>query len=198
MLSTPQARTTGWDYASIDTHLIRESLEIRKRVFIDRMGWDLPAAHGLEFDQYDTPHARYVTVTLDGRVVAGVRLVPTTARVGPHSYMLKDAREGRLPGLPEDILKESAPVDPEIWEASRVFILPEIAREQRATVRKMLLSEMLSEARRWGATGLVSILPAWWPRLRKDGLSIDAIGPRVDIGGPHQATMIDVMNSAIV
>ena len=50
----------------------------------------------MEFDQYDTPQSSAVVVHEFGRVLAGVRLLPTTAYCGCYTYMLKDAQRGLL------------------------------------------------------------------------------------------------------
>lgn len=74
--------------------LFIDNLKARKTVFIDQKSWDLPHTEGMEFDQYDTPQSRSVVIHEYGRVLAGVRLLPTTARCGCYSYMLRDAQLG--------------------------------------------------------------------------------------------------------
>ena len=59
--------------------LYADNLRARKAVFIDQKSWDLPQTDGMEFDQYDTPQSRSVVIHEYGRVLAGVRLLPTTA-----------------------------------------------------------------------------------------------------------------------
>ena len=57
-----------------------------------------------------------------GQVLAGVRLTPTTAKVGIYSYMIRDAQRGLMPTIPDSLLFEEAPVASHIWESSRVFV----------------------------------------------------------------------------
>lgn len=95
----------------------------RKVAFIDKRGWDLPVAMGMEYDQYDTPASAWLAIHEGEEVFGGVRLTPTTHKVGIYTYMLKDAQEGRLPGMPTDLLDSPASIFPEIWETSRGFIL---------------------------------------------------------------------------
>ena len=75
----------------------------------------------MEYDQYDTPASRWIAIHELGNVVAGIRLTPTTARCGIYSYMIKDAQDGLLNSLPQDLLFDAAPVHPNIWEVTRVF-----------------------------------------------------------------------------
>lgn len=102
--------------------LFIDNLKARKMVFIDQKSWDLPHTEGMEFDQYDTPQSRSVVIHEYGRVLAGVRLLPTTARCGCYSYMLRDAQLGMLPDIPDYVLYEKAPVMPQVWEATRLFV----------------------------------------------------------------------------
>lgn len=55
-------------------------------------------------DQYDNPTAHYSLVIDKGRVVGGARAMPTTAIRGDHTYMLRDAAAGKLPGIPRQLV----------------------------------------------------------------------------------------------
>lgn len=191
------SQVVGYGTSTHDTSLVAQFLNLRKKVFIDALGWDVPQASDYEFDQYDTPHSRIVLVTLGKRIVAGMRLIPSTARVGIYSYMLRDAQDGKLPGLPDTVLSQKAPVSETVWEGSRVFILPDIPRKLRYKVREMLLHEMLLECRRNGVDEVICLVPTWWPKLRLHGISIHAIGPEIDIGGPYQAVCINASQSSV-
>lgn len=39
-----------------------EFLALRKQVFVDQLGWDIPHNASVEMDQYDTPLAQYSLV----------------------------------------------------------------------------------------------------------------------------------------
>ena len=179
---------------TIDQHgaLLKNLLQKRKAIFVDQLGWDVPNASGMEADQYDIPFSHWVAVHDQGEVIAGVRLTPTTARCGIYTYMLKDAHEGRLQGLPRDLLYLTPPVSSKVWEASRVFICDHLSADQRNTVRAGLLSSMIASARSPNADRLICLLPGWWPRLADLGLTVRAAGPMVDISGPHQAVEISI------
>ena len=58
-----------------------EYLRLRKHLFVDTLGWDLPHNDEVEMDQYDNPNAHYSLVLKNGQVVGGARTMPTTSRV---------------------------------------------------------------------------------------------------------------------
>lgn len=177
--------------------LYMEFLRARKRVFIDAKHWDLPQEDGMEFDQYDTPQARSVVVHEFGEVLAGIRLAPTTAQCGCYSYMLRDAQRGLLPGIPQHVLYEKAPVADHIWEATRLFVSPEVEAERRAVIQGLLLTEMARAAVAEGATHVIGIVPAvfkrWMARL---GMGALPLGPKLVIDGDK--TQAAVMHVAAV
>lgn len=176
--------------------LLVDFMEARKRVFIDHLRWNVPQFDGMEFDQYDTPQARWIAVHERGRVLGGVRLTPTTAQVGIYSYMLRDAQNGLLSDIPRDILFFDAPVDPSVWEASRLFITEEVPAERRHDVQAALMSQMSSAAREVGATHVIGIVPAVFSRwLRRLGLDAVPVGRRFEIDGTRsQAALFNVTN----
>src|SRR5690606_22797263 len=79
-------------------------LALRKRFFVDSLGWGIPHDDTIEMDQYDNPRARYSLVLQDGKVIAGARAMPTTAKWGDHTYMLRDAMCGKLSTIPKDLI----------------------------------------------------------------------------------------------
>lgn len=164
--------------------LFANMLRARHQTFIVQNRWDLPEANGMEFDQYDTPASRWVTVHQDGHVLAGVRLTPTTHRCGIYTYMIRDAQRGLLDSIPTDLLDRKAPVASHIWESSRVFVGREVPAKLRFKVQLQLISEMVTSARDLGATELIGIIPANSPRLaRRVGLDCRPAGPILDFDG---------------
>lgn len=93
---------------------------LRKEVFIERMGWGVPSANGLEYDQYDTPAAKYLLSLDDAqKVVAAVRLMSTT-----RSYMAAD--------LWPEMFDGPSPRDPRIWEITRFCSSSDLSATERA------------------------------------------------------------------
>jgi N-acyl-L-homoserine lactone synthetase len=179
-----EATTLSFQNMHAHGPLFTELLRARHRTFIVDKHWDLPQSDGMEFDQYDTPASRWVAVHAPGRVLAGLRLTPTTHRCGVYSYMIKDAQDGLLPTIPRDLLYEAAPTSETIWECTRGFIATEVEGRERLAVHQRLNEEMVSAARELGATSVLAIVPATAPRLlRRVGLDVQLAGPVRDIGG---------------
>jgi N-acyl-L-homoserine lactone synthetase len=168
----------------------------RRDVFIVEKGWQLPETDGMEFDQYDTPLARWIVLQGNGVVLGGARISPTTAQCGNHSYMLRDAQLGLLPGLPADMLDETAPVDKEIWEATRLFLTEAVPTDQRMQVQSSLMLEMAAAARSVGATHIIGIVPAVFKRwLKRIGMTATEMGPVKIIDGDRvQAALMNVVD----
>ena len=179
-------QTTTLSFTNMHAHglLFTNLLRARHKTFIEHHRWDLPAADGMEFDQYDTPASRWVAVHHHGEIMAGVRLTPTTHRCGIYTYMIRDAQLGLLGTIPETLLYEEAPVDKNVWESSRVFVCPDVPAKLRMRVQMQLIGEMVRSARELGASNLLGLIPATSPRLaRRVGLDCVAAGPVLDIGG---------------
>ena len=185
-LTKTPVKTTVLSFSNMNQHgdLLVRYLKARHAVFIDRLGWDLPATEGMEFDQYDTPLCRWAILHEFGEVVAGVRLTPTTSSIGLYTYMLQDAQRGLLDQIPRDVLFLQAPVEDRIWEASRLFISDTVPAERRQQVQHQLMSAMARVARDEGATQVIGIVPYVFTRwLRRLGLGAVPVGPKFEIDG---------------
>lgn len=178
-----QATTLSFSNIHENGTLFSELLRARHRTFIEQAQWDLPQADGMEFDQYDTPASRWVAVHEYGRILAGVRLTPTTHRCGCYSYMIRDAQIGLLDTIPSNLLYGEAPVEPHVWESSRVFVCDDVPAKNRMRVQMQLIGEMVKSARELGATSVLGLIPANSPRLaRRVGLDCQQAGPVLDFG----------------
>lgn len=104
----------------------------RKRIFVDRLKWDVPHDGILEMDQYDTDLADYLILQdrETGEHCGSVRLLPTTG-----SHMLADV----FPFLCEG----KVPKGPNIREISRLIISPSVPRRERVAVRNMLIRGLI-------------------------------------------------------
>ncbi len=193
---TVEIQATTLSFGNMHNHgrLFSNYLKARREVFIDIKGWDLPQTEGMEFDQYDTPLSRWVVVHEYGRVLAGMRLTPTTAKCGQYSYMLRDAQLGLLANIPQHILFFDAPVRPDIWEATRLFVSASVSSKRRLVIQTVLLEHMAASARELGASAIIGIVPAvfsrWMKRIR---MSATHVGPALKIDGDHtQAALMSV------
>ena len=190
-------RTTVLSFANLHNHgeLFANLFRARKQSFIVEKRWNLPEALDMEYDQYDTPASRWIAIHDDrGQVYAGIRLTPTTAKCGIYSYMIRDAQRGLLASLPTDLLYDEAPVDPNIWECTRVFVLHSTPQIIRRRVHGYMVGAMVKSASELGATQLIAITPANWPRwYGRCGLTAAAVGPVMYVDdGDYQCVLIDL------
>lgn len=190
-------QTTTLSFANMHNHgeLFANLFRARRQSFIVQKNWDLPEEMGMEFDQYDTPQSRWIAIHDLGRVLAGIRLTPTTARCGIYSYMIRDAQKGLLGGsIPQDLLYAEAPVSQQTWESSRVFVSHDIPQALRRKVHFQMVDAMTGAARELGATRLIALTAASWPRwYGRCGLDAEAIGRTMFIDdGDYQCVSIDL------
>ncbi len=95
----------------LHTHLLEDMFRLRKRVFHDRLGWEVEVQDGKEIDMFDHLDPAYIiSVDDDGHVVGCVRQLQTT---GPH--MLSDVFSSILDGEPP--VRSSR-----VWEATRFCV----------------------------------------------------------------------------
>lgn len=188
--------STVLSFANIHEHgeLFVNYLKLRREIFILGKGWSLPETGGMEFDQYDTAYARWVVLHEYGEILAGVRISPTAAQCGQHSYMIRDAQLGLLRDLPCDVLFFDAPVSEHIWEATRLFVSPAVPSQRRLRIQQMLLESMAAAGRGVGASHVIGIVPAVFRRwMNRFGMTATAVGPMMLIDGDHvQAALMDV------
>ena len=91
--------------------LLRQSYQLRARVFQDRLGWDVNVENGMETDVFDALNpTTLVSLYASGQVVGSMRILQTA---GPN--MLADVFYSILQGEP-------APRSPLIWEATRLCV----------------------------------------------------------------------------
>lgn len=154
-----------------------EFLALRKQFFVDQLGWDIPHDDNVEMDQYDNPKAYYSLVLRDGKVIGGMRAMATTAQWGSHTYMLRDAVDGKLIGIPADIIPH-AEVTPNVWEATRVVIADTVTTQaDRAECLSLVLDGVVRQAREHGATEIIALCPPVFARtLRQLGFPAKIIG----------------------
>ncbi len=156
-----------------------EFLALRKRFFVDQLGWEIPHDNDVEMDQYDNPKAYYSLALKDGKVVGGIRAMATTAQWGSHTYMLRDAMAGKLIGIPEDIIPESeAAVNPSVWEATRIVISDELeTAAERAECLSLVFDGAVAQAKGQGATDIIALCPPVFARtMRQLGYPAQIIG----------------------
>ena len=160
-----------------------EFLALRKKFFVDQLGWEIPHDDDVEMDQYDNPKAYYSLVLRDGKVIGGMRAMATTAQWGSHTYMLRDAVDGKLIGIPADIIPH-AEVTTSVWEATRVVISDEVTTQaERSECLALVLDGVVEQAKEHGATEIIALCPPVFARtLRQLGYPAKIIGqPYVNV-----------------
>jgi acyl homoserine lactone synthase len=159
----------------INAHYIASFAALRHKVFVERLGWEMPVAtksKGLEYDRFDTKDAIYIVICNDNdEVVAGVRLLKTTK-----PCILIDC----FPDLANDVV----PAAERVWEVTRFVVDPDAARTQSgASLGTQLVWALQSYGLMAGLTSFVSVSYASMERLfRSVGCRFRRLGPprRID------------------
>lgn len=168
-----------FDFCNIHRHgsAFVDFLALRKKMFVDTLGWDVPHNDLLEMDQYDTPMAYYSVAIMDGKVVGGARAMATTATWGEHTYMLRDAYSGKLPHIPPHVMSVDI-ASPQVWECTRLVISDELTTAaERTDCLTLIVDGLVEMARANGADTLISLSPLPFMRaMRQVGYDVTRLG----------------------
>ncbi|QAX29300.1 acyl-homoserine-lactone synthase [Leisingera sp. NJS204] len=148
-------------------------LALRKLKLVDELGWGLVHDGHFEQDQYDRTGAVYSIVTQGGRVIAGARAASCAGNDGYWTYMLQDARDGKIPGIPGGLLNDY-PETNLTWECTR-FVMDETRADQAhpSIETKLVVAGLCRAAFGLGASELMSLSPqGLGPLLRRFGYQI--------------------------
>jgi acyl homoserine lactone synthase len=146
----------------------------RYAVFVQRLGWELPAQNGLEIDQFDRPDTLHVIARTDNGDICGcARLLPTSS-----PYLLSEVFPELMNGLP-------LPHSDDVWELSRFS-----ATDLTGTVASQswlcrdVMTATIACAHKVGAKRLIAVTSKGIERiLTRLGLNWSPIGPTVTVGG---------------
>jgi acyl-homoserine lactone synthase len=138
----------------------------RKKVFIDRLGWELKATGGeREIDQFDTPDAVYVIeADSERRHLASLRLLPT---IKPHlmSEVFPFLCEGPVPR------------GPDIWELTRLCVRPDLPRADQQRLRGIVWHGALQYAFSIGIRKFTGVTHAQFlSAVLASGLDVEPLG----------------------
>ena len=180
-----QATTLSFSNMHMHGELFGNIFRARHDVFVERNKWALTNAEGMEYDQYDTPASRWIAIHDENKkVLAGIRLTPTTAQNGVYTYMIRDAQLGLLDSIPENIIDEPAPVSLDVWEGTRIFVTQDVPGKERFRIHVQLVHQMIEAARELGAKRIIGIIPHTMCKAGKRmGVDIHEAGPVMDIDG---------------
>lgn len=164
---------------------LMEMYQDRKRVFVDQLGWNLPASGSwLEVDEFDNDFAVYLLARSpeDGSHLGSVRLLPTTQ---PHM----------LTKLFAELCPDGAPTGSDCWEISRLVTNPRTVRGGTCVkVHRMLACALLDFAQQNGVRRYTLVIEfSRLPALLAVGWSITPISvPTLLHGSTVQALQINV------
>lgn len=106
--------------------VLQEQFSLRFRVFKERCGWDVTSYRGMEYDEFDTPAAKYLLYLDETETVKGMmRLAPTSI-----PYMIEKVWPDWLPDLPRS---------ERIWEGTRLAVDHDVSSSQRCRILRQLL-----------------------------------------------------------
>jgi N-acyl-L-homoserine lactone synthetase len=146
--------------------ILDEIFQLRRRVFVDRLGWSVPDDGGLrEFDKFDFGACLHLAVLADGgRVVGTMRLTPSS-----EPNVTCDVLAGKI-GHP-------IPRGDHLLEASRFCVDLNLPRDARAAALNDLWLSQFELYRKHGWTHVVTVTYARTiqPFVRAGG-RIDVIG----------------------
>ena len=129
---------------------VAEYFRLRKKVFHDRMGWNVPVEGDQERDPLDDLPCTYaLSLDPDGAVNAGIRLIPTT-----QTTLLDLAFDGLVP----DACTFRSPT---IWELSRYCVDHDVAQDRLPAGLGLASLELtlanVDYARRNGITHFITV-----------------------------------------
>ncbi|NPU25707.1 acyl-homoserine-lactone synthase [Bradyrhizobium denitrificans] len=147
---------------------------LRRRVFRDRLEWEVSVSDGLEVDQYDALSPTYLLGIDRQDVVGCVRLLPTTGR-----NMLADTFPVLLDG-------RAAPTNPRIWESSRFCVDKTVEATAENGLREatfQLFAAMIEWGQQHDLKAIATVTDLRMERiLRRAGWHLDRLGAPRQIG----------------
>ena len=164
---------------------------LRRRVFRDRLEWEVSVSDGLEVDRYDALSPTYL-LGIDGQDVVGcVRLLPTTGR-----NMLADTFPVLLDG-------RAAPTSTRIWESSRFCVdtknVEATAQNGLREATFLLFAAMIEWGQSRELTAIATVTDLRMERiLRRAGWGLDRLGEPRQIGATKAvAGLLPVTDDAL-
>ncbi|WP_161594533.1 acyl-homoserine-lactone synthase [Marimonas lutisalis] len=152
--------------------------KLRKQIFVDEAGWDIPHSEEVEWDQYDTPLTTYVITHAGDRVLAATRILPCSFAARGQSYMIRYATLGRLDSIPETILDRPARTGKNDYEITRFTTDMSLPRDERTEALRVCAVESVHFLNAVGAEhGLILMPPGFAGWFRRIGIGVRRVGP---------------------
>jgi acyl-homoserine lactone synthase len=172
-------------------HLYSEILEdyfrLRHQIYVVERKWTvLERPDKREMDQFDTDETVYL-LGLEGRsIVAGMRLVPTTAPTLLSELFPKLSLDGPIRRA-------------DVYELSRIFVVPKRRGEHAGPRAEAVIQAAAMEyGLSIGLAAFTIVLESWWlPRLLDQGWAARPLGLPIDIDSMSTvAVMVEVNEQA--
>lgn len=138
---------------------------LRKKAFLDRRKWNVQAPDGLEIDCFDQMSPIYFLVVQRNRVVASLRLLPTTA-----PYMLNTVFPMLLNGV-------AAPSSPHVYEVSRFCADISNSRTSKSNGVSLITLKLLQRLFEWSGQNNITELIGVHDQLMKRILTRSGCAP---------------------
>lgn len=168
-------------------HALMEMHRQRKSLFIDTMGWNLDAPHGLEIDAFDSEDTTYL-IDMDhprGEVRASARLLPSG-----RAHLLSEVFSELCPG--------GVPRGDLIWEASRFCPAPSVAKgEPRRACLARMIGAILETGILFGVEHVTFVASAALaPLATAAGWEVTPLGPSRRVGRDRLTAFSAVIDAA--
>lgn len=178
------------DNRSLYEREIEEFHRVRKAVFIDELGWDIPVREGgLEIDQYDDERAVYgLSFDANDQLTMACRYRPTDDR----SLLMDVFSHALAPGTPD-------PSGPGAWEITRGICLESGGARHNQRRRACQMITPLELTRAAGGTKCIAFAEVrLLPLFIQMGWRVKLLGDPVDFGqGTGIAFEVDASDFAI-
>lgn len=167
----------------LESAMLRDMFEARKRVFVDLLKWDVPVIGGrYEIDQFDDEHAAYLIVTdIEGAHLGSARL-------------LKSERPHILDSLFPDLCAGPVPRGADMLEITRFCLGRNQNASARLGTRNKLVTALVSHALANGVTAFTGVAEiSWLQQILAFGWRCRPLGlPRVNGASMLGALLIDI------
>lgn len=119
-------------FSLFDSHkhgnILERLLKFRYQGFVVEEKYDIPTYNDTEFDQYDNPFAKYITIMKGDEIVACSRINRTDIQ-----YMAKDCWSHLIP-------KQLFPNDANFYECTRQYVSTKLAMVERMKMSRIISS----------------------------------------------------------
>jgi acyl-homoserine lactone synthase len=153
------------------TDVLEAYFQARYPIFVEELGWRETNTDRVEIDQYDNEDATYLIGLVNGEVMTGTRLYPTSL---PH--LLSE----HFPHLsPDGIVRL-----PHVAEWTRGFIVPKFREQGHGPIKGQFCGTVMDYCLKEGITQIGGVQDCnWLPLWRRYGWNVIPMGPVTDIDG---------------